>query len=375
VSGRPFEPPAYPYDRLEGARLKAATHEGGVVDLSVGTPCDAPPEAALSALAAATGARGYPASVGSAELRGAAVGWMRRRFGVEVAPEAVAACVGTKEMVASTPHWLSLRDPSRDSVLYPGLSYPTYAMGAVLAGLRPVAVPVDGDGRLVLEGVSDADAERALLLWVNSPGNPAGQTDDLAAVAGWARQRGVAVFSDECYTEMTWKGRPRTILEHGVDGLVAVHSLSKRSNLAGLRVGFYAGDEELVRYLSEVRKHAGLMVAGPAQAAASVALGDDEHVARQRSLYLERLEMFRAVLEASGAEASLPEGGFYLWARAPDGSGSDADWGFTERLAAEGGVLVSPGEFFGEAGRAHVRVAMVQPLERLELVARRLGCS
>ncbi len=374
MSGAGFEPPVYPYDRLEGARAKAAAHEGGVVDLSVGTPCDPPPAAVVAVLATSSSEAGYPASIGSPQLRRAALAWIRRRFDVDLGSDSVAACIGTKEMVASTPHWLSLRHPGRDTVLYPTLAYPTYEMGAVLAGLRPVAVPVDDRGRLELAGVSEPDAARALLLWVNSPGNPAGQVDDLGAVANWGRERGIPVFSDECYTEMTWSDRPRSILEHGVTGLVAVNSLSKRSNLAGLRVGFYAGDPELVHYLSEVRKHAGLMVPGPAQAAAVVALDDDDHVAEQRARYLERLEMFRGVLVAIGVDVDLPDGGFYLWARVP-GEDHDRDWSFTEKLAAEGGVLVSPGEFFGPAGYGHVRVAMVQPMTRLELVAHRLGLS
>jgi aspartate/methionine/tyrosine aminotransferase len=204
---------------------------------------------------------------------------------------------------------------------------------------------------------------------VNTPGNPAGGLDDLGAVAAWGRRHDVPVFSDECYIEFTWDGPPRTILEHGDTGVVAVHSLSKRSNLAGVRAGFYAGDPELVSYLSEVRKHAGFMVPGPVQAAAIAALGDDAHVDVQRSIYAERLERMRAVLATIDVEAPLPGGGFYLWPEAPDG---DA-WAFARRLATEGGVLVSPGEFYGAAGAAHVRLALVAPDDRLDLVARRLG--
>ena len=179
------------------------------------------------------------------------------------------------------------------------------------------------------------------------------------------------VFSDECYVEYTWRGDRHTILEHGLDGLVAVHSVSKRSNVAGLRVGFYAGDPELVRFLGEVRRHAGFMVPGPAQHAAAVALADDAHVDAQRRRYLERLAYFRLVLERNGVKAELPGGGFYLWAAAPGGDG----WQLTERLARDGGALVSPGEFYGPTATTHVRAAMVQPIERLELVARRLGVS
>jgi succinyldiaminopimelate transaminase len=365
----PFEPPVYPYERLAGAKEKADAHPGGVVDLSIGTPCDPPPAAAVDALATSDTERGYPASVGSAALREAASAWMARRLDVDVPAGAVAACVGTKEFVGTLPQWLHLRRPDRDTVLYPAVSYPTYEMGATLAGCRAVAVPVDADFRLDLGAIAPADAARALVLWVNSPGNPAGQLDDLGAAAAWGREHDVLVASDECYVEFTWTGEPRSILQHGSDGVLAVHSLSKRSNLAGARAGFYAGDAELVHYLSEVRKHVGLMVPGPVQAAAAVALGDQAHVDEQRERYRARLERMREILAAMGVATPMPGGGFYLWAPVPDG---DA-WGFTDQLAADGGALVSPGDLYGAAGAGYVRAAMVQPLERIELIATRLG--
>jgi succinyldiaminopimelate transaminase len=368
MSAPGWEPPPYPYDRLDGLKGRAAAHEGGVVDLSVGTPCDPPPAAVVAALSSSAAERSYPPSAGTARYREAAVAWLARRFGVEVPTEAVAACVGTKEFVAGVPAWLRLRRPDRDTVLYPAVSYPTYEMGAVLAGCRAVPVGVDELWRIDLSTVDEADAGRALCLWVNSPGNPAGNLDDLRAVAAWGRARGVPVLSDECYAEFTWDTLPHSILESGPEGVLAVHSLSKRSNLAGLRAGFYAGDPALVRYLAEVRKHAGFMPPGPVQAAAVVALEDDEHVEEQRARYLERLTFARELLAAVGVEVELPGGGFYLWAPAP---GGDA-WGLTRRLAEQAGVLVSPGEFYGVAGAGHVRVAAVQSMERLKVAARRL---
>jgi succinyldiaminopimelate transaminase len=365
-----FVPPPYPYDRLDPMKEKAEALEGGAVDLSIGTPNDPPPPFVLDALATSNSERGYPASIGTPSFRAAASGWMARRLGVDVPVSAVAACIGTKELVACVPQYLHLRTPERDTVLYPAISYPTYEMGAILAGCRAVAVPVDDDWRLDLSAISEEDAARALVLWVNTPGNPAGQLDDLDAAAAWGRARGVPVFSDECYVEFTWDGGPRTILSSGIEGVVAVHSLSKRSNLAGVRAGFYAGDAELVEYLREVRKHAGFMVPGPVQAAAAAALGDDAHVDAQRERYRERLEFFAGVLrDRTGADVSMPAGAFYLWLPAPDG---DA-WGFAESLAADGGVLVTPGDTFGPQGAGYVRVAMVQPMDRLELVQRRLA--
>jgi len=357
-----FEPPVYPYERLAEARAAAESLPGGIVDLSIGTPCDPPPPDVVATLSSSGAERGYPMSVGSPRYRAAAAGWMARRLGVEVPRSAVAACVGTKEFVATLPQWLKLRSPDRDTVLYPEASYPTYEMGAILAGCRPVSYRS-------LDDVDAADARRALCLWVNSPANPSGEVLDLAAAAAWGREHGVPVFSDECYVEFTWAGERRTILSSGLDGVVALHSVSKRSNLAGLRAGFYAGDPALTRYLSEVRKHVGMLVPGPVQAAVAVSLDDDAHVEAQRARYLERLERFREVLAKLDVFVALPQGGFYLWAPVDDA------WAFTDRLARQGGALVSPGEFYGAAGAGFVRVAVVQPMERLELVAERLGVA
>ena len=366
-----FVPPPYPYDRLDAFKPAANALDGGVVDLSIGTPCDAPPASVIAALASSNAERGYPASIGTAPLRTAFAEWMQRRFDVSVPVAQIAACVGSKEFVATLPQWLKLRTPERDTILYPAISYPTYEMGATLANCRAVSVPVDADGRLRLDTITEADAARALALWVNSPSNPSGQLDDLGAAAAWGRRHGVPVVSDECYAEFTWSGPAQSILQHGTDGVIALHSLSKRSNLAGLRVGAYAGDAELVHYLGEVRKHVGMMVPGPAQAAAAVALADDDHVAEQRRVYRRRLELMAEVLgswQCSGGrvDIDLPSGGFYLWYEVGDA------WAYAEELARVGGALVSPGEFYGTRSDSFVRVAVVQPDDRIELVARRL---
>ena len=370
-----FRLPPYPYDRLAGLAKVAEAHEGGMVDCSIGTPNDPPAPAVIEALATSGAERGYPASAGSPALRVAAADWLTRRFGLDgVDPSAVAACVGTKELVASVPHVLRLRTPDKDTVLYPAVSYPTYAMGAELAGCLAVPVPAAPGrlGGLDLDAIDPDDAGRALVLWSNSPSNPTGALGDLGAEAAWGRAHGVPVFSDECYAEFTWDGPPKSVLQHGSDGVVAVHSLSKRSNLAGVRVGFYAGDSELVEFLRAVRQHAGLMVPGPAQAAGVAALADEEHVVAQRARYRERLAYLAGVLDGYGSPVMPPQGGFYLWVPVPAGRWSDA-WVMAEALATDGGLLVSPGDLYGDDGAGHVRVAVVQPMERLALVGERLA--
>ncbi|MGH2927983.1 MAG: aminotransferase class I/II-fold pyridoxal phosphate-dependent enzyme, partial [Solirubrobacteraceae bacterium] len=364
-----------PYERLSGLKELAEAVPGGMVDCSIGTPCDPPPSVALRALVEPGAARGYPPSAGTSAFRAAAAAYLARTFGVDLLPTAVAACVGTKEMVASTPRYLRLRDPSRDTVLYPSVSYPTYAMGAQLADCRAVPVPpADADGAGVdLDAVAPADVRRALLLWVNSPANPSGGLSDLVVAASWGRRHGVPVFSDECYAEYTWESPPRTILQCGTDGVVAVHSVSKRSNLAGVRAGFFGGDAELVGYLRDVRQHAGMMVPGPVQATAVAAWSDDAHVIVQRARYRERLELLAAALSGVGCPTSMPAGGFYLWSAVPP-RWHDA-WAMTEDLAKVSGMLVSPGDLYGPDGAGHVRIAVVQPTERLALVAERLAAS
>ncbi|MCP3991166.1 MAG: aminotransferase class I/II-fold pyridoxal phosphate-dependent enzyme [Actinomycetia bacterium] len=366
-----FDPPPYPYDRLDDLKAKAELFDGGVVDLSIGTPCDPPPPDVISALASSDAERGYPPSIGTPEFRAAAATWLNRFVGTDLSGDDIRATVGSKEFVAGLPHWLRLRRPDLDTVLYPAISYPSYEMGATLAGVRAVPVPIDDEWRIDLSAISEDDAARALCLWVNTPGNPAGGIDDLEAAARWGRDHDVLVVSDECYAAFTWNGPPQSILQHGRQGLLAVHSLSKRSNLAGARTGFYAGDPDIIHYLGELRKHAGFMQPGPSQAAAVVAFADEEHVEAQRVLYRQRLELMQRVAALFGSEAELPGGGFYLWAPAPDG---DA-WGFTTRLATEAGVLVSPGEFYGSQGSDYVRVAVVQPDDKIRLVAERAGIA
>ncbi|MGZ8735255.1 MAG: succinyldiaminopimelate transaminase [Acidimicrobiia bacterium] len=376
-----FVPPPYPHDRLTALRRLADAMPGGVVDCSVGTPVDAMPEVAVRALTdAAASATGYPPSIGTPALRGAAASWIGRRFGVEVDPEGVIACVGTKELVASLPHVLRLWNPTRDTVLFPAIAYPTYEMGARLAGLRPVPVPLDTDWHPDLARIAPADADRSLLLWLNDPGNPTGASmgaDRVAAVVAWARERGIVVAGDECYAEFTAgadgkPADPTTVLHTGLDGVLAVHSLSKRSNMAGLRAGFVAGDPDLVRYLGEVRRHGGLMVPSPVQAAAAAALGDDVHVEEQRVRYAARRTL---VVDALGTHGLVHDGGpstFYLWLRGDEGM--EDGWELAARFA-DAGTLVAPGDLYGPAGADHVRLSLTQPLDRLELLVERIAAT
>ena len=362
--------PEYPYARLNELKAEASLYKGGLVDLSIGTPCDSAPSFIGDHLAKLELIRGYPPSLGTAEFLNSARGWFARTFGVELGDNELAACVGTKEMVASLPHFLRLRNPEKDTVLFPGLSYPTYEMGAIFAGCRPVRVNATADHRMDFESISREDIERALLIWINSPGNPVGQLEKLDEAYEWASTNNVVVASDECYSPFTYSKSPASILQFGRTNALAVHSLSKRSNLAGARVGFYCGDSDLVSYLSLLRMHSGLMVAGPIQKAASLAYEDESHVNIQRDRYRDRLANLVESFGKLGCQANLPDGGLYVWAEIP--SEFPNSWAFVARLAREFGVLVSPGDLYGPLGARYVRVAAVQPDEVIESISGRI---
>jgi succinyldiaminopimelate transaminase len=357
--------PDFPWDKLERYQEKAAAHPDGIVDLSVGSPVDPVPDVVKAALAAAADAPAYPTTLGTATARQAAVDWMARRLDVPgVDPlTGVLPVIGTKELIMLLPTLLGVG--AGDTVLTPDLAYPTYEAGAALA--RATSVPV----------VSPAsyDAGPVRIAYLNSPRNPTGEitsADDLRTAVEWARANDVLLVSDECYAEFGWDERPVSVLHPSVSGgtfdnLLAVHSLSKRSNLAGYRAGFVAGDEAVVAELLAVRKHAGLMVASPIQAAMAAALADDTHVEAQRARYSRRRAVLREALTAAGWSISLSQGGLYLWATHPS---YDA-YGSVGALA-DLGILVAPGSFYGTIGDRHVRVALTGSDERVDAAASRL---
>jgi len=330
----------------------------------VGTPVDATPAVVQAALSAAADAPGYPTSAGTVQLRSAAAAWLQRCLGVpDVDPGAVMATIGSKEFVAWLPTALGLG--SGDRVVVPELAYPTYAVGALMAGADVVAT----DSLLTVGPASVA------VVWLNSPSNPTGRVlpaEHLAKVVAWARERGAVVVSDECYIELGWTAQPVSVLHPDVcggsfEGLLAVHSLSKRSNLAGYRAGFVAGDPALVAELLAVRKHAGMMVPSPVQAAMVAALDDDVHVAAQRERYLGRRARLLAALAGAGFEVAGSEAGLYLWAGRGEDCWTSVGW------LAQRGILVAPGAFYGSAGGEYVRVALTATDERVDAACERLA--
>jgi succinyldiaminopimelate transaminase len=359
--------PAYTWDRIAPLREKALLHPDGMVDLSMGTPVDPVPDVIRDALAAGSNAPGYPATSGTGRLRSAAAGWLARGSGVCVSPDDVLPVIGTKEFIAWLPVVLGL-GPG-DVMVLPELAYPTYDIGARLAGAMAVAS----------DSLLSAGPARVRLVWVNSPSNPTGRVlpvEHLRKVVQWGRERGAVVASDECYITLGWEASPVSVLHPSVcggshEGLLAVHSLSKRSNLAGYRAGFVAGDPGLVASLLAVRKQAGMIVPGPVQAAMTAALEDDAHAEAQRGRYAARRSVLRGALTGAGWTIDHSEAGLYLWASHPE---HDC-WSAAEVLAAQSGILVAPGSLYGPGGARHVRVALTATDERVAAAAERLAAQ
>ncbi|PRZ07749.1 succinyldiaminopimelate aminotransferase [Isoptericola sp. CG 20/1183] len=356
---------AYPWDTLGDVRATAAAHPGGMVDLSVGTPVDPTPAVVRDALAGAADAPGYPLTYGTPALREAVAGWFARRRGVpDLDPAGVMPTVGSKELVGLLPSLLRL-GPG-DVVVHPEIAYPTYDVGARLAG----ATPLPADDVAAWAGRDDVR-----MVWVNSPSNPTGAVADvehLRSVVTAAREVGAVVVGDECYAELPWdprwvgpdgSSRVPSLLDPRVnggshDGLLVAYSLSKQSNLAGYRAAFVAGDPALVGDLVATRKHLGMIVPSPVQAAMVAALGDADHVAAQRERYRRRREALLPALRAAGFAVDDSEAGLYLWVRPQDDAAGPTTSRDLARWFAERGVLVGPGEFYGAAGARHVRVAL-----------------
>ena len=369
--------PDYPWDTMAPYLETAKAHPDGMVNLSIGTPVDPTPAVIRDALAAATDAHGYPTTHGTVQVRQAMVDWFDRRRGVPgLSVEQVMPTIGSKELVAWLPFLLGLGEG--DVVVRPSVAYPTYDIGAQLAGATAVAA----------DSLDELDADtraRVRLVWVNSPANPTGivrGVDELKKLVDDARSLGAVVASDECYAELGWgewdtqrggKLVP-SILDSRVCGesqrlVFSVYSLSKQSNFAGYRGAFIAGDAEIMPNLINSRKHAGMIVPAPVQAAMAAALNDDAHVEAQKNLYRARRDLLLPAVQKFGLTVENSEAGLYLWATA----GEDT-WTTVQRFA-ELGILIGPGVFYGESGEGYVRLALTGSDSDIEKAAARLNAA
>jgi len=355
--------PDFPWDTIAEDIALAESHPDGACDLSVGTPVDPTPKIGRQALADAADAHGYPTVWGTAELHAAILAYVTNRWGApRMTDRNVMPIIGAKELVGWLPILLGVKPG--ETVVIPEVAYPTYAVGAQMAGARVVTASSPDD-------VAD---ESPVLVWTNSPSNPSGAVDDEQRVRAWveyARAKGALLAADECYGEFGWEAEPVSVLDSHVnggsaEGILGVYSMSKRSNLAGYRAGFVAGDEGIVMGLVGLRKHLGMMVPTPVQAAMAILLGDQYHVNQQRQRYAARRTSLATALCAAGFTIDSSQAGLYLWATRGENGRITSHW------LAERGIIVAPGDFYGEAGADHVRIALTATDERIEAACSRL---
>ena len=335
---------------------KARSHPDGIIDLSQGTPVDPTPEFIQREFAAASNAPGYPLTIGTPELRAAMRTWANQVLGATGEFD-VLPTIGSKELVAWLPTILEAK-----VVLYPEVAYPTYLVGAMIANAQALAVDIDAKAW-----------PAAQLAWINSPSNPTGRVHseaELLDVIAYSRQTGTVIASDECYFSFPDSKSATSILKLAAGdnrNLLAVHSLSKRSNLAGYRAGLIIGDSDLIAKIRELRKHAGMMVPLPVQRAMVVALADETHVNLQSERYRARRAILQPVLEAAGFKVDFTEAGLYIWC-----SRGESDWESVSWLA-QFGILATPGHFYGAKGSSHIRVALTATDDAIKTAAKRIS--
>jgi succinyldiaminopimelate transaminase len=357
--------PDFPWDSLREAKATAQAHPRGLIDLSVGSPVDDTVDSAVTGLTRGSNSPGYPATAGSPELIQAMVSWWQGQRGAGAITEAnVLPVIGSKEMVALLPFLLGLG--KGDVVVHPAISYPTYEVGALAVGATPH--PEDDPEKW---------PDNVGLVWINSPSNPTGeviQTDHLRRIVDHARQVGAVLVSDECYGLLGSDTQPvvPSVLSDEVvggdySGVLALHSLSKQANMAGYRAAFMAGDATLITTLLQRRKHLGLMVPGPIQSAVAAALADTDSVRLQRQKYSYRRRVITNAFEAAGFRVGQSGAGLYLWATRGEAANESVDW------LAKRGILVTPGHFYGEAGKNHIRIALTVSNQHAEAISSRLN--
>ena len=333
--------PDFPWDALAPYGEIARSHPQGIIDLSQGTPVDPTPDFIQQVFRDASNSPSYPVTAGTPELRAAIKKWATDRLGA-TGDFDVLPLIGSKELVAWLPTFLE-----SSTVLIPEIAYPTYHVGALLAQAQSTPV-----------GINAKSWPKADLAWLNSPSNPTGRVhsvDEIKACIDWSRANRSILISDECYLEFDQSAHSYSVLSQtGGDNtnILAVHSLSKRSSMAGYRAAFLIGDSSLIAKIREIRKHGGMMVPLPVQKAMTVALSDDKHVAEQRARYNARKDLLRPALEAAGFTIEFSNSGLYLWCTRNEDAWTSVAW------LAERGILATPGTFYGALGSRHIRIAM-----------------
>ena len=350
--------PDFPWDALAPYGERAKAHPSGFIDLSVGTPVDPTPEFIQQKLRESSNSPSYPVTTGAPELRDALKNFVSKTLGA-TGDFDVLPTIGSKELVALLPTLLEAK-----RILIPKIAYPTYKVGGLIAGAEVVEVDVDAN---------TWPDENFDLAWINSPSNPTGRVHseaELLEVISFSRKTGTVIASDECYLHMpAGDKKPVSILKlaNGDNkNLLAIHSMSKRSNLAGYRAALLVGDSKLIAKVREIRKHAGMMVPQPIQRALTTALMDEAHVSEQSSRYLNRRKILQPALERAGFRIEYSDAGLYIWCSRDESAWDSIDW------LAQLGILATPGSFYGNAGQNFIRVALTASDEKISEAAERI---
>jgi succinyldiaminopimelate transaminase len=356
--------PDFPWDALAPYGDRARTYKSGIIDLSQGTPVDATPDFIQEELKANSNSPSYPVTAGTVELRFAITKYAKEVIGASGEFD-VLPTIGSKEMVALLPFLLGAK-----RILIPKIAYPTYRVGGIIAGAEILEVDIDPATWPTEIGSGKVD-----LVWINSPSNPTGRVhteSELDAILSWSRALQIPIASDECYLPFPDTNSALSILKIAAGdnrGLLALHSLSKRSNLAGYRAAFVLGDQLLIKKLLEIRKHLGLMMPLPIQRAMEVALQDEQHVQEQAARYRQRRTILSSALQEIGFNTEHSNAGLYIWC-----TRGEEDWQ-TVSWFAERGILVTPGNFYGSAGSKFVRIALTATDEKIKEAAERIRKS
>ena len=344
-----------------------------VIDFSIGDPREPTPPFIVEALRdSVPPVSQYPTSAGLLELREAVAGYVERRFGVEVDPATqVIPTSGAKEAIFNTPFAFIDRDAG-DAVVYPTPGYPVYERGSLFAGAAVFPIELSGDFVLRAEMVPEEAWERARLVWMCSPHNPAGSVSALEDIAGLyvrAVEADALLLSDECYSDVyeddAYPGGPMSALQvagDGSPGVLSYLSLSKRSGMTGYRSGAIVGDAEAIAALKALRATTGTASPEFVQGAAITAWNDDSHAAERRAIFAEKRRVLKAAFDDLGFQTVGSHAGLYLWIKVDD------DMTFTDRLLDEG-IVVSPGRFFGPGGEGFIRLALVPTVAECSVAA------
>lgn len=358
--------PGYLQEKANAQREAAQRSGRPVYDFGIGDPREPTPGFIREALREGVPeVSQYPSISGTAALRKAAAGYLRRRFGVAVDPDAeLLPCAGAKEAIFHLP--LSCVSPDRPFCFFPDPSYPVYERAILFSGATARTCPLRSARNFLpdLDAIPASDWKRTSLFFDCYPHNPTGAAAPRAhheKLLQLARQHGFLVVCDEPYVDLYVGDPPHSALQVARENLVVLHSLSKRSGMTGYRSGFIAGDAEVIRWLREARANFGVASQSFVQQAAAAAWSDDAHVEERRRIFARKRAILLSHLRGLGLEVG-GEGAFYLWVRVPAGETSES---YARRLA-ERNILVVPGPQFGAEGAGFIRLAMVPTVEDCE---------